>query len=350
VVFNKALLGKWLWRYGIEREAWWRIAVDSKFGSLWGGWCSLEPTGTFGVGLWKNIRKGWKNFVGFSRFEVGGGARTKFWHDLWCGNSTLKEAFPVLFGIARAKDASVADNVELVGGFNQWSVRFFREAHDWEVDTFAAFFQVLHSVSFNRGSEDKLWWIPSKKGLFKVGSFFSSLACDVRSHFPWKSAWRTQAPPRAAFFGWSAALGKILTGDNLRKRHVIVVDRCCMCKRSGESVDHLLLHCDVAYAMWSAIFSRFGLSWVMPLRVLDLFACWWTAGRPRSAVIWKMVPTCILWCVWKERNYRCFEDLERSSEEILASFFHTLYLWTVAFVSPLSFTFDEFLVRFSLSS
>jgi hypothetical protein len=41
--------------------------------------------------------------------------------------------------------------------------------------------------------------------------------------------------------------------------------------------------------------------------------------------------------------------LERSSEDILASFFHT-YIWTVACVSPLSFTFDEFLVRFSLSS
>jgi hypothetical protein len=85
-----------------------------------------------------------------------------------------------------------------------------------------------------------------------------------------------------------------------------------MCKRSGESVDHLLLHCDVAYAMWSALFSRFGLSWVMPLRVLNLFACWWTYGRPRSAVVWKMVPTLILWCVWKERNDRCFDDLERS--------------------------------------
>jgi hypothetical protein len=85
----------------------------------------------------------------------------------------------------------------------------------------------------------------------------------------------------------------------------------------------------------------------MPMRVFDLFACWWTAGRPMSDVIWKMVPTCILWCVWKKINDRCFEDLERSSEDILASFFHTLYLWTVA---PLSFTFDEFLVRFSLSS
>jgi hypothetical protein len=53
VMFNCTLLGKWLRRYGIER-----VAMDSKFGSLWGGWCSLEPVGAFGVGLWKNIRKG----------------------------------------------------------------------------------------------------------------------------------------------------------------------------------------------------------------------------------------------------------------------------------------------------
>jgi hypothetical protein len=31
-------------------------------GSLWGGWCSLELGGAFGVGLWKNIRKGWETF------------------------------------------------------------------------------------------------------------------------------------------------------------------------------------------------------------------------------------------------------------------------------------------------
>jgi hypothetical protein len=53
----------------------------------------------------------------------------------------------------------------------------------------------------------------------------------------------------AAFFAWSAALGKILTVDNFRKRHIIIVDRCCLCKRDGESVDHLLLHCDVAFAL-----------------------------------------------------------------------------------------------------
>jgi hypothetical protein len=34
LMFNRALLGKWLWRFGIERDAWWRVAVDSKFGNL----------------------------------------------------------------------------------------------------------------------------------------------------------------------------------------------------------------------------------------------------------------------------------------------------------------------------
>jgi hypothetical protein len=58
MVFNRALLGKWLWRNGLERDAWWRVVVDSKYGSLWGGWCSFESGGALGVGLWKNIRKG----------------------------------------------------------------------------------------------------------------------------------------------------------------------------------------------------------------------------------------------------------------------------------------------------
>jgi hypothetical protein len=42
-----------------------------------------------------------------------------------------------------------------------------------------------------------------------------------------------------AFFVWSAALGKILTSDNLRKQHMIVVNWCCLYKKSGESMDSL---------------------------------------------------------------------------------------------------------------
>jgi hypothetical protein len=151
-------------------------------------------------------------------------------------------------------------------------------------------------------------------------------------------------------FSWTAALGKILTLDNLRKKRVIVIDRCCMCKMNGETVDHLLLHCEVAHALWYAILSRFSLSWVMPLRVIDLFACWWTGGRSRSAVVWKMVPCCLMWCLWRERNDRQFEDKERTIEELISFFLHSLYSWTVAYLAPLGISYNDFLVLFSSSS
>jgi hypothetical protein len=40
------------------------------------------------------------------------------------------EAFPILFGTARAKDAFVVENLKLLGGCIQWNVSFSREAHD----------------------------------------------------------------------------------------------------------------------------------------------------------------------------------------------------------------------------
>ena len=34
VDFNRALLGKWLWHYGHEREAWQRVVVEAKYRSM----------------------------------------------------------------------------------------------------------------------------------------------------------------------------------------------------------------------------------------------------------------------------------------------------------------------------
>ena len=100
-----------------------------------------------------------------------------------------------------------------------------------------------------------------------------------------------------------------------------MMDKCCMCKRSGESVDHFSLHCDVASSIWSAFFSRFGLSWVMSTRVVDhLFNCRWSFSRLRSAAVWKMVRKCFFWCVWKDMNDIYFEDRERSLGEIYLCF------------------------------
>jgi hypothetical protein len=66
--------------------------------------------------------------------------------------------------------------------------------------------------------------------------------------------------------------------------------------------------------------------------------------------VWKMVPCCLLWCLWRERNDRHFEDKERTIEELISFFFHSLFSWTTAFLAPLVISFNDFLVLFSSSS
>jgi hypothetical protein len=130
---------------------------------------------------------------------------------------------------------------------------------------------------------------------------------------------------------------------------MVVVNRCWLCELDGESVDHLLLHCGAARDLWNAFFFRFGLCWIMPSIVKDLYASWWTGGRARSAVVWKMVPLCIMWCIWRERNNRCFDGKSRSHEELLHLFFFTLFTWTAGWLAPQVISFSDFLSFFSLS-
>ena len=49
--FNFALLGKWLWRYGMETDALWRRVIEAKYGNIWGGWCTRIVTSPYGVSL-----------------------------------------------------------------------------------------------------------------------------------------------------------------------------------------------------------------------------------------------------------------------------------------------------------
>jgi hypothetical protein len=127
---------------------------------------------------------------------------------------------------------------------------------------------------------------------------------------------------------WTASLDKILTLDNLRKRGLIVVDLCCMCKRSGESINHLLLHCEVARTLWSVLFTLFGVKWVMNGRVLDLLAGWkGQRGNKMVMEVWRMAPLCLMWTIWRERNAQCFEDTELTMAKLSNRFLKLLFLW-----------------------
>ena len=62
----------------------------------------------------------------------------------------------------------------------------------------------------------------------------------------------------------------------------------------------------------------------MPRKVVEL--CWQgSLGRHRE--IWMATPHCLLWCLWRERNARTFEDCERNILDLKLLFYRLLYDW-----------------------
>uniref|UniRef100_A0A2N9HQK9 Reverse transcriptase zinc-binding domain-containing protein n=1 Tax=Fagus sylvatica TaxID=28930 RepID=A0A2N9HQK9_FAGSY len=236
----------------------------------------------------------------------------KFWKDSWCGDQPLQTRFPELFRLACDPNAMVDTHLRFHDATHVWDIEFYRPFQDWEVERGVSFMELLYSLPIRRGTMDSIWWQPSTKGIFEVRSYYSVLVQSSDTYFPWKRVWNSKVPSRVAFFIWTVALGRILTTDNLRRRRILILDWCCMCQSDGESVNHLLLHCRVAQELWNMILNMFGVSWVMPRDVVDLLSCWsGNVGKGDAGVIWRVIPHCLMWCLWGERNARTFvEELE----------------------------------------
>ena len=67
-LFNKALLGKWLWRFGKERNRLWCLVIAIKYDEVRGDWCTRGVRGSHGCGMWRSIKKESEKF--FSQIQL----------------------------------------------------------------------------------------------------------------------------------------------------------------------------------------------------------------------------------------------------------------------------------------
>ena len=227
--------------------------IEVKYGCVWGDWCTRSLNRPYGVGLWKNISRGWPSFSRHIMYDIGDGSKVKFWKDYWCGETSLTVNYPDLFGFCRNKEASVAELMKSTNGVLFWDVSFFRGVHARELEAVSGFMETIYGSSIRGFGEDKMCWIPSKDKGFMVNDYYRILVGPTIYGFPWRNIWKQKIPSRVAFFVWTVALGKFLTIDNLRKRKVWILDWCYMCKSNGESIDHLFLHYPVAMDLWSMV-------------------------------------------------------------------------------------------------
>jgi hypothetical protein len=95
------------------------------------------------------------------------------------------------------------------------------------------------------------------------------------------------------------------------------MDWCCMCKKSGKTHDYLLFQCYVARDLWNMVFQMFGVALVMPIQVMDLLTCWkGRVGQNDMKIVWNVIPSCLMWCIWREMSTQSFDDCEKTSSDL----------------------------------
>lgn len=157
--------------------------------------------------------------------------------------------------------------------------------------------------------EDKIVWCGAKSGSYSVKVGVSLLKSEDRmKEWEAKVCWNNVCLPKAGAFSWLAGNRRILFGDRLRKMGFAGPFRCVLCEKAEEDVDHLLLNCEFAREAW--LFGLQRLNWKGPMigNLSEWLESWPVLGKPSIfAAIWKILPSTILWELWKERNRRVFE-------------------------------------------
>lgn len=145
---------------------------------------------------------------------------------------------------------------------------------------------------------------------------------------PWKQIWKSNIPTKIKDFTWKVCKRACLTQEKLKKRGFEIISRCFFCKEKEETNSHLFLHSRVTSQVWHMFLNLIQISWVMPEHTTDLLTCWMRrGGSKKQKKWWSLVPSCLWWSAWKERNNRCFKNITNPMQKVKKNCINTLYLW-----------------------
>jgi hypothetical protein len=325
---NISLLSKWRWRLLNRNEvALWKEVLVAKYGSiiLNNVPLSSEAFPCFESLWWKDICRleGWVDSTnwleeGMVR-RLGNGMNTRFWKDVWIGDSPLCIKFPRLYSISLQKNEYVGVLLEAAEESRKWNFLWRRNLFQWEIDRVESLEAFLINVTLSQELDVWKWSINPEEG-FTVKSAYDLLVdygeTTTFSDYELKmfsKIWESPAPPKIVVLSWQLFHNRLPTKENLVRRGVLELEagsNCVWCVANSESATHLFVHCDFVHRVWYEVFKWLGVEIVMPPSIMTLFDCFCeTVRNKKKKRGFRLVWHTMVWSIWIARNNVVFNGV-----------------------------------------
>ena len=104
---------------------------------------------------------------------------------------------------------------------------------------------------------------------------------------------------------------------------------CVLCRKDNESIDHLLIHCEIATKLLNQLFYEASLSWVVQDKSSALFVEEMVdfGSNKMARALWNSMIVALIWSIWMERNDRIFSDKESHPQDLFERAKYLASVW-----------------------
>jgi hypothetical protein len=256
---------------------------------------------------WNALRVLLPVYQAITTVDVGDGATTSLWYDIWHEEDCLAERFPAL--LTHCKTSNLTVQRTAWAGVRQHLVPRLTPMAREEL---LALEGILARTSFTEEPDARLSPLLLPNGKLQYSLLYQRLtrpqgAADAVAEFVWGSA----ALPHVQFFGWLLSRDKIQSKTNLKAKTIILDATCELCDAAEETTQHIIFECPPARSFWVSLGFRIPAGH----RVADLHLL----PRP-PAVQANHYSSFILlccWHLWKRRNNNVFRQETISPSRLL---------------------------------
>lgn len=123
------------------------------------------------------------------------------------------------------------------------------------------------------------------------------------------SMWLGVAPPKVELHVWFVLQQKLNTRSRLKRLNLIQVNEayCPFCVNE-ETINHLFLHCNFTWKIWSECMLRWGIQMPITDTLEEWLECWKGVVKGDfQSKLWTSLFFVVVWSMWYQRNKVVFE-------------------------------------------